>query len=70
MYRPNRRRITLIAVVVGTVLVGINQGSVLAHGDFGWTVWVRVVLNYLIPAGVSTMGLLAGSRAGHSPERT
>jgi hypothetical protein len=48
--------------VVGTALVGINQGGVLASGHLGWVVWVRMVLDYLIPACVSTMGVLAGSR--------
>lgn len=62
LHRPNRRRVALIAAAVGTLLVGINQGSVLARGDLGWVVWVRIVLDYLIPACVSTMGVLAGSR--------
>jgi hypothetical protein len=54
--------VVLIALVVGTFLVGINQGSVLAGGDLGWVVWVRLALDYLIPACVSAMGVLAGSR--------
>jgi hypothetical protein len=49
-------------VVVGSLLVAINQGWALASGHVGWIVWVRVALDYLIPAGVSTMGVLAGSR--------
>lgn len=61
-YSPNRRRIAAIATVVGTVLVGVNQGSVLAAGRLGPLVWVRVGLDYLIPGCVSTMGVLAGSR--------
>lgn len=62
LHRPNRRRIAVIAAVVGTLLVGINQGSVLAGGRLDWVVGVRIVLDYLIPACVSTMGVLAGSR--------
>lgn len=61
-YPPNRRRVAAIALVVGSLLVGINQGGTLASGDLGWVVWVRVALDYLIPACVSTMGVLAGSR--------
>lgn len=61
-YGPNRRRIAAIATVVGTVLVGVNQGSVLAGGHLGSLVWVRVGLDYVIPGCVSTMGVLAGSR--------
>lgn len=62
LHRPNRRRVAVIAALVGTVLVGINQGSVLANGRLDWAVGVRIVLDYLIPACVSTMGVLAGSR--------
>lgn len=62
LHRPNRRRVGLIAAVVGTLLVGINQGAVLASGHIGWLVWVRVALDYLIPICVSSMGVLAGSR--------
>ena len=62
LHRPNRRRVALIALVVGSLLVGINQGGTLASGHLGWIVWVRVALDYLIPACVSTMGVLAGSR--------
>ena len=62
LHRPNRRRVGAIAAVVGTLLVGINQGSVLAAGRLDWVVGARVVLDYLIPACVSTMGVLAGSR--------
>jgi hypothetical protein len=61
-YRPNRRRIATIALTVGTVLVGINQGGTFVSGRLDWVVWIRVVLDYLIPACVSTMGVLAGSR--------
>jgi hypothetical protein len=49
-------------VVVGSLLVTINQGGTLASGHVGWVVWVRVALDYLVPACVSTMGVLAGSR--------
>ena len=69
-YPPNLRRVAAIAVVVGSLLVGINQGGTLASGDLGWVVWVRVALDYLIPACVSTMGVLAGSRRrGAASER-
>jgi low temperature requirement protein LtrA len=67
LYRPNRRRVALIAAVVGTLLVGINQGSVLASGHLDWVVWVRVLLDYLIPACVSTLGVLAGCRRIPAP---
>ncbi|MDA8356385.1 MAG: nitrate/nitrite transporter NrtS [Actinomycetota bacterium] len=60
--RPNRRRIGLIAAVVGTLLAGANQGAALASGHVSWLVWVRVALDYVVPTCVSTMGVLAGTR--------
>ncbi|MDA8185101.1 MAG: nitrate/nitrite transporter NrtS [Actinomycetota bacterium] len=48
--------------VVGTLLVGINQGGVLASGHANWVVWARVALDYVVPTCVSTMGVLAGTR--------
>jgi hypothetical protein len=49
-------------MVVGSLLVAINQSGTLASGHVGWIVWIRVALDDLIPACVSTMGVLAGSR--------
>ena len=68
LHRPNGRRIALIAAVVGTLLVGTNQGGVLASGHVSWVVWARVALDYVIPACVSTMGVLAGTRRGTRTE--
>jgi len=68
LHRPNRRRIGLIAAVVGTLLLGINQGGVLASGHVSWVVWARVALDYVIPMCVSTMGVLAGTRRGTRTE--
>jgi hypothetical protein len=68
LHRPNRRRIGLIAAVVGTLLVDINQGSVLVSGSVDPLVWVRVALDYVIPTCVSTMGVLAGTRRGTRTE--
>lgn len=64
LHRPNRRRVGLVAAVVGTLLVAANQGSVLASGRLGWPTWASVLLDYLVPAYVSTLGVLAGSRRG------
>ncbi len=67
LHRPNRRRVSLIAATVGTLLVGVNQGSSLASGHLSLVVWVRVGLDYLIPSVVSTLGLLSGSRRMPAP---
>lgn len=61
-YGPHRHRITVITAVVGTVLVGINQSTVLASGHIDWLVWIRIALDYLVPACVSSMGVLSGTR--------
>lgn len=63
-YRPNRRRIYFIALTVGTLLVVINQGGVVMSGNVDMATWVRIGADYLTPACVSTMGLLAGSKSG------
>ena len=67
LHRPNRRRIALIAAVVGTLLAGINQGGVLVSGHANWVVGARVALDYVIPTCVSTMGVLAGTRRVPEP---
>ncbi|MDA8073516.1 MAG: nitrate/nitrite transporter NrtS [Actinomycetota bacterium] len=58
----------MIAAVVGSLLVVINQGGVLVSGHTSWVVWVRVALDYVIPTCVSTMGVLAGTRRGTRTE--
>ncbi len=69
LFPPNRRRIAAIAFVVGSLLVAINQGGTLASGHEDWVVWIRVALDYLIPACVSTLGVLAGSRRNGAASR-
>jgi len=62
LYRPNSKRIATIGFVVGSLLVGINQGGALASGHMGAIMLVRILLDYCTPTCVSTMGVLAGSR--------
>ena len=52
----------LTALLVGTVLVVINQGAAIARdGLTGGIAW-RVALTYLVPFCVATSGSVAGSR--------
>ena len=51
-----------IALVVGTILSVINQGSVVVEGDATAMTWVRVAFNYLVPFVVSSIGYLAPFR--------
>ena len=53
------RRTVRIAIVVGIILTLINQGSVLAAGHATAAIWVRCVLNFLVPFLVSNAGLLS-----------
>jgi hypothetical protein len=57
-----------VALVVGTVLTLVNQGSVIAGGDSPAVTWVRVGVNYLVPFLVSSVGYLAPFRdRGEAP---
>ena len=61
-YRPNLRRTVTIALIVGTLLVAINEGPALMAGKFGPAEAVRMALNYFVPFIVSNLGLLSGSK--------
>lgn len=56
-----------VALVVGTVLTLVNQGSVIAGGDATVATWVRVGVNYLVPFIVSSIGYLAPFRCRDEP---
>ena len=61
-YRPLLRRSTLIALVVGSVLVAINQGDALVGGRCDATLIWKIPLTYLVPFVVATWGALINSR--------
>jgi len=52
----------MIALVVGLVLTGINEGDVLASGEASAATGVKIGLNFVVPFCVSNLGLLAGRR--------
>ena len=56
------RTASKIAVVVGTLLTVVNQGSLIASGDASWATWVRTVANYVIPYTVASIGYLTPFR--------
>ena len=56
------RRSALTTLVVGTVLTAINQGTVLAAGNFPPSLLWKVPLTYAVPFCVSTWGALVNSR--------
>jgi len=59
-----------VAIVVGTILTAVNQGSVIVSGDASAVTWARVGINYLVPFVVSSVGYLAPfrCRSGESPD--
>jgi hypothetical protein len=56
------RRSLLTALVVGTILVAINQGTTLAAGDFPASLYWKIPLTYLVPFCVASWGALINSR--------
>jgi hypothetical protein len=60
--RPLLRRSAGIALVVGTVLVAINQGDALLAGRWQVSLAWKVPLTYLVPFLVATWGALVNSR--------
>lgn len=50
-----------IALVVGTVLVGVNMGAELAAGEADEATALRILANYAIPYLVSSIGYLSAS---------
>jgi hypothetical protein len=62
-FHPKTLRKTIrIALVVGTILSAVNQGSVIAGGHAGAATWFRVFFNYLVPFCVSSTGFLSATR--------
>jgi hypothetical protein len=61
-YWPMLRRSLLTALVVGTILIAINQGNVIADGRFPGALWWKIPLTYSVPFCVATWGALINSR--------
>lgn len=56
------RRSALTALVVGSVLTAINQGTLIVAGNFPASLLWKIPLTYLVPFCVSTWGALVNSR--------
>lgn len=61
-YPPLVRRSTVIALVVGSVLLAINQGDALLAGRWDAALAWKAPLTYLVPFVVATWGALLNSR--------
>lgn len=55
-------RSLLTALIVGTILTAINQGTVLADGEFPGELYWKIPLTYCVPFAVATWGALINSR--------
>ena len=60
-HRPLLRRSARTALVVGTILVAINQGTVLAAGEFPAALLWKIPLTYLVPFCVTSWGALGAA---------
>ena len=59
-----------ISLIVGSLLTLVNQGGVLASGERGTAVLLRVLANYVIPYTVSSIGYLMPFRMDRSNATT
>lgn len=48
------RRSTKVSMLVGTILVAINQGNLLLGGVYSPDLWWKIPLTYCVPFAVST----------------
>lgn len=60
----HRKRVVIVALVVGTAFFTMNQLSVVLAGNATPLVWFKGVLIYLTPLCVSSIGVLS---ATHRP---
>jgi len=61
-YPAHLRKTAVIALIVGTLLFGINHLDVVLRGDATAIVWVKSAVTYLVPFCVSNAGVLIASR--------
>jgi len=55
-------RATRVALVVGVILIAINQGDLLLAGDVDARTWLKIVLTPIVPYLVSTVSSVAALR--------
>ena len=63
--RDHLRGAVLTALVVGTVLFGINQLDVVVGGHAGTGTIVKIGLTYMVPFVVANVGVLIATRRRH-----
>jgi len=64
------RRATVVALIVGSILVIINQGDAIVRGDLTTGRWLRIVLTVAVPYCVSTYSSVTALRGSARQQRT
>jgi len=62
------RRATVVAFIVGSILVIINHGDAIVHGDLSAGRLLRIVLTVSVPYCVSTYSSVSALRAARRVE--
>ena len=62
VHRPMLRRSFLTALVVGTVLVLLNQGNIIFSGSWQSGLYWKIPITYCVPFMVATWGALSNGR--------
>ncbi len=70
LYRPMLRRSLVIAMIVGTILTAINQGNIIAQGQFPAVLAWKIPLTYCVPFCVATTGAILNARTTRGAERS
>jgi len=63
------RRATVVAIVVGTVLVAINHGDAILRAELGVGRLLRIALTVMVPYCVSTYSSVSALRASARQQR-
>jgi len=63
IFGPMLRRSLVVAAIVGTILTAINQGNIIAAGDFPASLYWKIPLTYCVPFAVATTGALLNARS-------
>jgi len=57
-----RKRAIKVAMLVGSILAVINHGDALLSGDASATVWIKIVLTFVVPYCVATFASVQAIR--------
>lgn len=56
-----RKRAAKVCVLVGTILVLVNQGDVIVRGDLDANILAKIVISYCVPYCVSTYAAVSAA---------